>query len=79
MPFLVGGFVDDFGLVNGANLLWYAGGGVGPAASLVLVPDSFNPMIYAGSLGLPASPIVIVAVLKRWPSSGPVPGLGGQA
>ena len=65
-------------LVNAANLLWYAGGAVGPAAaSLMLVSGSYSPMIYAGTLGLLASLIVIVPVLKRWASN--EPGLGEQA
>ena len=73
--------VDASGrLVNAANLLWYAGGAVGPAAaSLVLVSGSYSPMIYAGTLGLLASLVVIVPVLKRWASNGPAPGLGEQA
>ena len=73
--------VDASGrLVNAANLLFYAGGAVGPAAaSLMLVQGSYSPMVYGGTLALLASLFVIVPVLSRWAPSEPAVGLGDQA
>ncbi len=73
--------VDASGrLVNAANLLFYAGGAVGPAAaSFMLVQGSYSPMIYGGSLALLASLFVIVPVLSRWAPGEPAVGLGDHA
>ena len=59
-------------LVNAGNLLWYAGGAVGPAAaSLVLVAGNYSPMIYACSFGVLASLVVIVPVLVKSAAANP--------
>ena len=59
-------------LVNAGNLLWYAGGAVGPAAaSLVLVAGNYSPMIYACFFGVLASLVVIVPVLVKSAATNP--------
>ena len=59
-------------LVNAGNLLWYAGGAVGPAAaSMVLVAGNYSPMIYACSFGVLASLVVIVPVLVKSAAANP--------
>lgn len=59
-------------LVNAGNLLWFAGGAVGPAAaSLVLVAGNYSPLIYACFFGVLASLIVIVPALVKSAAANP--------
>lgn len=82
LTFVLGMFakVDSSGrLANGVNVLYYAGGAVGPAAaSLVLMPGNYDLLIYVGCVGLLASLVLIVPALMRkgQAPNGPALGLG---